>query len=37
LLVNPSARWVAGLSLLLVFAWFCTMILYLRASRERPE
>jgi len=37
LLANPSARWVAGLSLLLVFAWFCTMILYLRASRERPE
>jgi uncharacterized membrane protein len=33
LLVNPRARWVAALSLLLVFAWFCTMILYLRASR----
>src|ERR1700753_789765 len=28
LLVNPAARWVAGLSLVLVFAWFCTMILY---------
>jgi uncharacterized membrane protein len=37
LLVNPAARWVAGLSLVLVFAWFCTMILYLRASRARPE
>jgi uncharacterized membrane protein len=37
LLVNPAARWVAALSLLLVFAWFCTMILYLRVSREHPE
>jgi uncharacterized membrane protein len=36
LLVNPQARWVASLSLLLVFAWFCTMILFLRASRARP-
>ena len=33
LLANPAARWVAALSLLLVFAWFCTMILFLRASR----
>ena len=33
LLVNRDARWVASLSLLLVFAWFCTMVLYLRASR----
>jgi uncharacterized membrane protein len=33
LLVNPAARWVAGLSLLLIFGWFCTMILYLRVSR----
>src|SRR5258708_27817117 len=33
LLVNPAARWVASMSLLLVFAWFCTMILFLRASR----
>jgi uncharacterized membrane protein len=33
LLANPRARWVAALSLLLVFAWFCTMILFLRASR----
>jgi uncharacterized membrane protein len=35
LLVNPAARWVAALSLLLVFGWFCTMILFLRASRVR--
>lgn len=33
LLANPAARWVAALSLVLVFAWFCTMILFLRASR----
>ncbi len=33
LLVNPAARWVAAMSLLLVFGWFCTMILFLRASR----
>ena len=32
LLANPAARWVAALSLLLVFGWFCTMILFLRAS-----
>lgn len=37
LLANPAARWVAALSLLLVFAWFCTMILFLRVSRERHE
>ena len=37
LLVNPQARWVAALSLLLVFAWFCTMILFLRASRVHRE
>jgi uncharacterized membrane protein len=37
LLANPQARWVAGVSLLLVFAWFCTMILFLRASRVRHE
>jgi uncharacterized membrane protein len=37
LLVNPQARWVAGISLLLVFAWFCTMILFLRASRAPLE
>jgi len=37
LLVNPPARWVAAMTLLLVFAWFCTMILYLRASRVHRE
>jgi uncharacterized membrane protein len=37
LLVNPQARWVAALSLLLIFAWFCTMILFLRASRVHRE
>jgi uncharacterized membrane protein len=37
LLVNRQARWVAGLSLLLVFGWFCTMILFLRASRGQRE
>lgn len=35
LLVNPSARWVGSFSLLLIFAWFCSMVLYLRASRAR--
>ena len=33
LLVNPAARWVGALSLFLTFAWFCAMVLYLRASR----
>jgi uncharacterized membrane protein len=37
LLANPQARWVAALSLLLVFAWFCSMILFLRASRAHRE
>jgi uncharacterized membrane protein len=37
LLVNPAARWIASLSLLLVFAWFCTMILFLRVSRGHLE
>ncbi len=35
LLVNPSARWAASLSLLLVFAWFCAMVLFLRATPTR--
>ena len=35
LLVNPAARWVGSLSLLLVFGWFCTMILFLRASPKQ--
>ncbi len=33
LLVNPTARWAAGGTLLLVFLWFCAMIAYLRVSR----
>ncbi len=37
LLVNPQAQWVAGASLLLVFAWFCSMIAFLRISRARRE
>lgn len=36
LLVNPLARWVAGISLLLVFAWFCAMVAFLRISRTPP-
>lgn len=37
LLVNPGARIVAGFSLLLVFAWFCSMIFFLRTSRAPHE
>jgi uncharacterized membrane protein len=37
LLANPRARWVAAITLLLAFAWFCTMILFLRASRVHRE
>jgi uncharacterized membrane protein len=37
LLVNPAARWVAGLSLLLVFGWFCAMVAFLRSAPARPE
>jgi uncharacterized membrane protein len=37
LLVNPAARWVASISLLLVFGWFCAMVLFLRVSRVRRE
>jgi len=37
LLVNPAARWPASVSLLLVFGWFCTMVLFLRASPKRHE
>jgi uncharacterized membrane protein len=37
LLANPEARWVAGATLLLVFAWFCTMIFFLRVSQPRRE
>ena len=35
LLVNPAARWVAGLSLLLVFGWFCAMVAFLRSAPGR--
>jgi len=35
LLANHDARWVASLSLMLIFAWFCAMVLYLRASRAQ--
>ena len=37
LLVNPAARWVAASRLLLVFGWFCAMVLFLRASPTRRE
>jgi uncharacterized membrane protein len=37
LLVNPAARWAASLSLFLVFGWFCTMVLFLRASPAQRE
>lgn len=37
LLANRQAQWVAGASLLLVFAWFCTMLAFLRISRVRRE
>ena len=37
LLVNPAARWAASVSLFLVFGWFCTMVLFLRASPARRE
>jgi uncharacterized membrane protein len=37
LLVNPAARWVAGISLLLIFGWFCSMILFLRATPAHRE
>jgi uncharacterized membrane protein len=37
LLVNPAARWVASVSLMLVFSWFCAMVFFLRASPARRE
>jgi uncharacterized membrane protein len=37
ILVNPAARWVASISLILVFSWFCAMVLFLRASPARRE
>lgn len=36
LLVNPAARRVASVSLMLVACWFLAMIAYLRSSRARP-
>jgi uncharacterized membrane protein len=36
LLVNPQARWVAGACLVLVFGWFCAMVLFLRISPAHP-
>jgi uncharacterized membrane protein len=37
ILVNPAARWVASVSLFLVFSWFCSMVLFLRASPASRE
>ena len=36
LLVNRGARVVATVSLVLVVAWFCAMVLFLRTARARP-
>ena len=36
LLVNRNARVVATCSLVLVVAWFCAMVLFLRTARARP-
>jgi uncharacterized membrane protein len=33
LLANPAARWVGALTLLLVFAWFSALVLFLRVAR----
>ncbi len=35
LLANAHARWVASLTLLLVFGWFCSLVVYLRVSRAQ--
>ncbi len=37
LLANPAARWVAGVSLLLVFGWFCAKVAFLRSVPARHE
>jgi len=37
LLANPRARWLAALTLMSGFAWFCTMIAFLRVSRSHRE
>ena len=36
LLTNREARTVGALTLLLVFAWFCALVLFLRTSRAEP-
>lgn len=36
-LVKPQSRLVASCTLLLVFAWFCALVMYLRISRARHE
>ncbi len=36
-LVNPAARWMAALCVLLAFAWFCAMVAFLRLSRAPRE
>jgi uncharacterized membrane protein len=36
LLANPGARIVAAVTLLLVFGWFCSLVLFLRLSRQGP-
>ncbi len=36
LLVNANARVVASVTMLLVFGWFCSLVLYLRLSRGAP-
>lgn len=33
MLANPAARRVAAVTLMLVFAWFCSLVIYLRVSR----
>jgi uncharacterized membrane protein len=33
-LANPRARFAGGFTLILVFGWFCSLVLYLRLSRE---
>ncbi len=36
-LVNPQARWMAALCVVLAFAWFCAMVAFLRLSRAPRE
>jgi uncharacterized membrane protein len=33
LLANPPGRWATGASLLLIFAWFCSLVAFLRFAR----